>query len=97
MALLDVQNPAQANRSPSGVAGKVARQRRRYRQKEQPLFELDTDKITSEATAESAGKISLKVSAGAEGQGSPSRIATIDLEVTNQQPEASHRPATLTG
>jgi len=30
------------------------------------LFELETDKITSEGTAESAGKISLKVAAGAE-------------------------------
>jgi 2-oxoglutarate dehydrogenase E2 component (dihydrolipoamide succinyltransferase) len=34
--------------------------------KDQPLFELETDKITSEGTAESAGKISLKVEAGAE-------------------------------
>ena len=34
--------------------------------KDQPLFELETDKITSEGTAESAGKISLKVAAGTE-------------------------------
>ena len=34
--------------------------------KDQPLFELETDKITTEGTAESAGKISLKVEAGAE-------------------------------
>jgi 2-oxoglutarate dehydrogenase E2 component (dihydrolipoamide succinyltransferase) len=34
--------------------------------KDQPLFELETDKITSEGTAESAGKISLKVAAGDE-------------------------------
>jgi 2-oxoglutarate dehydrogenase E2 component (dihydrolipoamide succinyltransferase) len=34
--------------------------------KDQPLFELETDKITSEGTAEAAGKISLKVAAGAE-------------------------------
>jgi 2-oxoglutarate dehydrogenase E2 component (dihydrolipoamide succinyltransferase) len=34
--------------------------------KDQPLFELETDKITAEGTAESAGKISLKVAAGAE-------------------------------
>jgi len=33
---------------------------------DQPLFELETDKITSEGTAEAAGKISLKVAAGAE-------------------------------
>jgi 2-oxoglutarate dehydrogenase E2 component (dihydrolipoamide succinyltransferase) len=34
--------------------------------KDQPLFELETDKITSEGTAEAAGKISLKVAAGTE-------------------------------
>jgi len=34
--------------------------------KDQPLFELETDKITSEGTAESAGRISLKVEAGTE-------------------------------
>src|SRR5882672_2466224 len=45
--------------------------------KDQPLFELETDKITSEGLAEAAGKISLKVAAGAEvkiGQ----VVATID-------------------
>jgi 2-oxoglutarate dehydrogenase E2 component (dihydrolipoamide succinyltransferase) len=34
--------------------------------KDQPLFELETDKITSEGTAEVAGKISLKVAVGTE-------------------------------
>ncbi len=34
--------------------------------KEQPLFELETDKITSEGTAEAAGTITLRVEAGAE-------------------------------
>jgi 2-oxoglutarate dehydrogenase E2 component (dihydrolipoamide succinyltransferase) len=34
--------------------------------RDQPLFELETDKITSEATADSAGTITLKVEAGAE-------------------------------
>jgi 2-oxoglutarate dehydrogenase E2 component (dihydrolipoamide succinyltransferase) len=34
--------------------------------KDQPLFELETDKITSEGTAEGAGRISLLVQAGAE-------------------------------
>ena len=34
--------------------------------KDQPLFELETDTITSEGTAESAGRISLKVAAGTE-------------------------------
>jgi 2-oxoglutarate dehydrogenase E2 component (dihydrolipoamide succinyltransferase) len=34
--------------------------------KDQPLFELETDKITSEGTAEAAGTITLSVEAGAE-------------------------------
>ena len=34
--------------------------------KDQPLYELETDKITSEGTADFAGKISLEVEAGAE-------------------------------
>jgi len=34
--------------------------------KDQPLFELETDKITSEGTAEASGTISLKVPAGTE-------------------------------
>ena len=34
--------------------------------KDQPLFELETDKITSEGTAEAAGTITLKVDAGVE-------------------------------
>jgi 2-oxoglutarate dehydrogenase E2 component (dihydrolipoamide succinyltransferase) len=35
-------------------------------QKDQPLFELETDKITVEGTAEAAGRISLQVTAGTE-------------------------------
>jgi len=45
--------------------------------KDQPLFELETDKITSEGTAEAAGKITFKVTAGTDvkiGQ----VVATID-------------------
>ncbi|MGD1030358.1 MAG: 2-oxoglutarate dehydrogenase complex dihydrolipoyllysine-residue succinyltransferase [Opitutaceae bacterium] len=34
--------------------------------KDQPLFELETDKITTEGTAESAGRIALKAKAGAD-------------------------------
>ena len=34
--------------------------------KDQPLFELETDKITTEGTAASAGKISIGVAAGTE-------------------------------
>jgi 2-oxoglutarate dehydrogenase E2 component (dihydrolipoamide succinyltransferase) len=49
--------------------------------KDQPLFELETDKITSEGTAETAGRITFKVAAGADvkiGQ----VVATIDEAAT---------------
>jgi 2-oxoglutarate dehydrogenase E2 component (dihydrolipoamide succinyltransferase) len=74
--------------------------------KDQPLFELETDKITSEGTAEVAGKISLLVTAGTEvkiGQ----VVATIDSaiaatvasptdtkpETPNPKPAATESPA----
>src|ERR1700684_1201570 len=60
--------------------------------KDQPLFELETDKITSEGTAEAAGRIALKVAAGAEvaiGQ----VVATIDTEAAGQEPAAASPPA----
>lgn len=49
--------------------------------KDQPLFELETDKITSEGTAESAGKITLKVTAGTEVK-IGELVAIIDSEAT---------------
>ncbi len=58
---------------------------------DQPLFELETDKITSEGTAEAAGKITFKVSAGTEvkiGQ----VVATIDTDVSSQKSEVSPAP-----
>ncbi len=61
--------------------------------KDQPLFELETDKITSEGTAEAAGRISLKVAVGDEvkiGQ----VVATIDPANTpgSSEPKASATP-----
>jgi len=50
--------------------------------KDQPLFELETDKITSEGTAESAGRISLKVAAGIEVK-IGELVATIDSEASS--------------
>jgi 2-oxoglutarate dehydrogenase E2 component (dihydrolipoamide succinyltransferase) len=53
--------------------------------KDQPLFELETDKITSEGTAEAAGKITFKVPAGTDvkiGQ----VVATIDETATAAAP-----------
>jgi 2-oxoglutarate dehydrogenase E2 component (dihydrolipoamide succinyltransferase) len=60
--------------------------------KDQPLFELETDKITSEGTAEAAGKISLKVAAGAEvkiGQ----VVASIDTAAASAAAPAAIAPA----
>ncbi len=49
--------------------------------KDQVLFELETDKITSEGTAEATGKISLAVTAGTEVK-IGAVVATIDTSVT---------------
>jgi 2-oxoglutarate dehydrogenase E2 component (dihydrolipoamide succinyltransferase) len=60
--------------------------------KDQPLFELETDKITSEGAAEAAGRIALKVAAGAEvkiGQ----LVATIDTGAQAQEPAPPGSPA----
>ncbi len=60
--------------------------------KDQPIFELETDKITSEGTAESAGKIALKAAAGAEvkiGQ----VVATIDTESAGTPAKEPQAPA----
>ena len=58
----------------------------------QVLFELETDKITSEGTAEAAGKISLKVEEGAE-VGIGEVVALIDPE---QGAAAEARPESAT-
>src|SRR5690625_1024726 len=65
-------------------------------EQDQPLFELETDKITSEGLAETGGKISLKVAEGDEveiGQ----VVAVIDETVAAKKekaPEAAPAPAT---
>ena len=55
--------------------------------KDQPLFELETDKITSEGTAESAGRISLKVAAGTEVR-IGELVATINAAAPTASPTA---------
>jgi 2-oxoglutarate dehydrogenase E2 component (dihydrolipoamide succinyltransferase) len=95
MSLLDVKIPPMGESITSGVLAKWHVKDGDIVKKEQPLFELETDKITSEATAESAGKISLKVTAGAEVKIGQS-VATIDSDVANQQPEVSPAPGALT-
>jgi len=61
----------------SGVLAKWHVRDGDFVKKDQPLFELETDKITTEGTAEAAGRVTLKAAAGSEvkiGQ----LVATID-------------------
>ena len=85
MPLLEVKIPPMGESISSGILAKWHVNDGDVVKKDQPLFELETDKITSEGTAESAGKISLKVAPGDEvkiGQ----VVATID-------PQAGAAPA----
>ena len=80
MPLLEVKIPPMGESIASGILAKWHVKDGDTVKKDQPLFELETDKITSEGLAESAGKISFKVAAGDEvkiGQ----IVATIDSSV----------------
>ncbi len=63
---IEVKIPPMGESITSGVLAKWHVKDGDVVKKDQALFELETDKITSEGTAESAGKISLKVAAGTE-------------------------------
>ncbi len=63
---LDVKIPPMGESISSGILAKWHVRSGDAVRKDQPLFELETDKITSEGTAEAAGTITLKVEAGAE-------------------------------
>src|SRR6188472_352990 len=79
MASLEVNIPPMGESISSGILAKWHVNDGDTVKKDQPLFELETDKITSEGTAEAAGKISLKVAVGDEvkiGQ----VVATINTE-----------------
>jgi len=103
MPLLEVKIPPMGESISSGVLAKWHVANGAVVKKDQPLFELETDKITSEGTAESAGKITFKIEAGAEvkiGQ----VVATIDTDaaaaaaptpppVATATPEASAKEA----
>src|SRR5688572_29590335 len=95
MANIDVKIPPMGESISSGILAKWHVNDGDSVAKDQPLFELETDKITSEGTAESAGKISLKVAAGEEvkiGQ----VVATIDTANTAGSAEPK-KPVTPTG
>ena len=94
MPLLEVKIPPMGESISSGILAKWHINDGDVVKKDQPLFELETDKITSEGTAESAGKIALKVAAGDEvkiGQ----VVATIDPAGTAGSTEPT-KPATPT-
>src|SRR4051812_49988717 len=74
---IEVKIPPMGESITSGVLAKWHVKDGDLVKKDQPLFELETDKITSEGTAEAAGKITFKVPAGTDvkiGQ----VVATID-------------------
>ncbi|MFP4069222.1 MAG: biotin/lipoyl-containing protein, partial [Opitutales bacterium] len=62
----EVKIPAMGESISSGILAKWLVEDGDYVEKDQPIFELETDKITSEANAEVAGKISIKVEADEE-------------------------------
>ena len=85
MSQIEVKIPPMGESISTGVLAKWHVADGAVVKKDQPLFELETDKITSEGTAEAAGKISLKVAAGTEvkiGQA----VATIDTAATAATP-----------
>ena len=81
MSLLEVKIPPMGESIASGILAKWHVKNGDLVKKDQPLFELETDKITSEGTAESAGVVTLLVAIGDEvkiGQ----IVATIDSAAT---------------
>jgi len=63
---IEVKIPPMGESITSGVLAKWHVADGAIVKKDQPLFELETDKITSEGTAEVAGKITFKVAAGTD-------------------------------
>jgi 2-oxoglutarate dehydrogenase E2 component (dihydrolipoamide succinyltransferase) len=92
MPLLEVKIPPMGESISSGVLAKWHVNDGDTVKKDQPLFELETDKITSEGTAEAAGRISLKVAAGDE-----VKIGQIVAMIDPSGAGETKSPATATG
>ena len=94
MSLIEVKIPPLGESISSGVLAKWHVADGSVVKKDQPLFELETDKITSEGTAESAGKITFKVQPGAEVK-IGEVVAVIDPSVaaSTSEPAAPAAPA----
>jgi 2-oxoglutarate dehydrogenase E2 component (dihydrolipoamide succinyltransferase) len=90
---IEVKIPPMGESISSGILAKWHVANGDVVKKDQVLFELETDKITSEGTAEAAGKISLAVTAGTEVK-IGAVVATIDTSVTEgAAPAAAPAPA----
>ncbi len=88
MTTVPVKIPPMGESITSGVLAKWHVAEGATVRRDQPLFELETDKITSEGTAEAAGVIRLAVKAGEEvriGQ----VVATIEVGATAETPAAA--------
>ena len=95
MPNLEVKIPPMGESISSGVLAKWHVNNGDIVKKDQALFELETDKITSEGTAEAAGKISIAVEAGAEvkiGQ----VVATIDSDAASEPNVSTGKDGTST-
>jgi 2-oxoglutarate dehydrogenase E2 component (dihydrolipoamide succinyltransferase) len=92
MSLLEVKIPPMGESISSGILAKWHVEDGEIVKKDQALFELETDKITSEGLAEAAGAITLKAAAGDEvkiGQ----VVALIDPAKTAGRDPAQEPPA----
>lgn len=89
---IEVKIPPMGESITSGVLAKWHVQDGDTVRKDQVLFELETDKITSEGTAESGGRVSLKVNEGAEVK-IGEVVATIDEKAAGAPAEARPQPA----
>ena len=95
MALLDVKIPPLGESINSGVLAKWYVKNGDMVKKDQPLFELETDKITSEGVAEAAGVITLKAAVGDEVK-IGAVVAVIDSSATTAvAAPAAPAPATV--
>jgi 2-oxoglutarate dehydrogenase E2 component (dihydrolipoamide succinyltransferase) len=95
MPTLDVKIPSMGESITSGVLAKWHVRDGDFVKKDQPLFELETDKITTEGTAEAAGRVALKAAVGSEvkiGQ----LVATIEVvaETGERKPDTGKQEIT---
>ncbi len=90
MATVDIKIPPLGESISSGILATWHVKDGDVVKKDQPLFELETDKITSEGLAEAAGKISLKAAAGAEVK-IGEVVASIDTSAAAEQSEGGEQ------